>query len=324
MTLTSTDPSLMPRRMLVVDPDAKHARSTLQPLRALGAQVDWLDHVPDSVQEYDLVLVDVSSLAGAEREGVMVRASRARTNGKTRLVYSLNDQRRDEMAQLWSQQLLSNFLARSTEVDSDDLLATVQKLLRGDIFGMEKYFRWAAERTPYRITSSAQKNELIGFAEDYAKQRSVHPLLLGRFCTVVDELVSNALYDAPVDSLGRHLYADWARSREVTLQPGEEVIVTFCADGKRLGVSVVDPFGSLRPQDVQRYLAKCARGGNDQVNQGNGGAGLGLYQVFDGLSHFVANIEPRRRTEVIGLLDLRTSYRDFVRQPKSLNIFVAS
>ena len=332
MALTSTEPGIPVRRMLVVDPDARHARSTLQPLRALGAQVDWAEGVPDSVHDYDLVLVDVSQLAGAERERVMARASRARMNGSsgppgksTRIVYSLSGQRRDEMAELWKQELLSNFLAHNaTQVNSDDLLATVQKMLRGDIFGMEKYFRWAVERTPYQLTRSGQKPELIAFAEDYARARQVHPLLVNAFLTVVDELVSNAFYDAPVDDQGRHLYADWSRRREVVLQPGQEIAVTFCCDGKRLGVSVVDPFGSLRPGDVQRYLAKCARGGTDQVNQGDGGAGLGLYQVFEGLSHFVANIEPRRRTEVIGLLDLRDRYRDFVTQAKSLNIFVAS
>jgi hypothetical protein len=100
------------------------------------------------------------------------------------------------------------------------------------------------------------------------------------------------------------------------------ITITFCCDGQRLGVSVSDPFGSLRTEDVQGYLAKCFRRGDDQVDQKEGGAGLGIYYVFESLSHFVANIAPRRRTEIIGLIDLSSNFKDFSERSKSLNMFV--
>ena len=44
--------------------------------------------------------------------------------------------------------------------------------------------------------------------------------------------------------------------------------------------------------------------------------------TFDSLNHLVLNIRPGQMTEVIGLIDVRGSYRNFVKRGKSFNIFL--
>jgi signal transduction histidine kinase len=96
----------------------------------------------------------------------------------------------------------------------------------------------------------------------------------------------------------------------------------FGADGKRLALSVQDPFGSLDAAKVIDYLTKCFRRGDDQIDQKEGGAGLGLYLMYESLSHFVVNIHAGRRTELIGVVDITGSYREFARRSKSFNVFL--
>jgi hypothetical protein len=108
----------------------------------------------------------------------------------------------------------------------------------------------------------------------------------------------------------------------VVLPPEEAATVKFTYDGRRLGVSVEDPFGSLEPARVLHYLAKCFRAGEDQIDTKEGGAGLGIYSVFDALSRFVINVEPERRTEMIGFIDITDTYREYAERGKSFNLFV--
>jgi hypothetical protein len=56
---------------------------------------------------------------------------------------------------------------------------------------------------------------------------------------------------------------------------------------------------------------------------GAGGAGIGLFRVFQSLSKFVVNVAPGRCTEVIALLDLRLNMKKFRQVPKSFHIFIA-
>jgi hypothetical protein len=58
------------------------------------------------------------------------------------------------------------------------------------------------------------------------------------------------------------------------------------------------------------------------VRESNGGAGYGLAMLFNNLSHLIVNIEVGKRTEFICVFNLGIRYSEFLRQSRSLNIFV--
>ena len=74
---------------------------------------------------------------------------------------------------------------------------------------------------------------------------------------VVDEMVTNALYDAPIDREGRPRFAHLPRTEPVRLERGEEIHIQFCSDAQLLGVAVSDPFGALSKQVSLDYLSRC-------------------------------------------------------------------
>src|SRR5262249_27584654 len=111
------------------------------------------------------------------------------------------------------------------------------------------------------------------------------------------------------------------RTEPVQLAPGEEIVVKLCSDGRRLGISVADPFGSLSTEVIRGYLARCFRRGADMVELKPGGAGLGLFYVFEALSHFVVNLAPGVKPELVGLFDVGGSYRAHMSRSKSFNLF---
>lgn len=246
----------------------------------------------------------------------------ARSGGPTLLLLS-EKRARHNFAQLFGSHVLTNMIViDSNSVNDRDLLVTVRKLRYGDIFGIEKYFADDAKPHTLRVTTTAEKNWALNTISEYAGVLGIPPRLRSLIRNVSDEYLTNALYNAPVAEDGSRKYASRPRTQSVALDPGQEIEFQFCYDGARFGIAAKDPFGSLEPVQVQDYLAKGFRAGEDQVTEGTGGAGLGFFQILDSLSHLVINLEPGKRTEMIGLLDVRGGYRNFTEAGKSFNIFV--
>jgi len=268
-----------------------------------------------------LIAVDYDALSPEEQEEFVAHFA-VQTGRPTLLLLSERAVNHD-LAALFGSRILTNMLVVDAKgPDIGDLLVTVQKIRHGDIFGLEKYFVWGVEPRIARLTSSTGKAEAIRAIGAFVADIGVPSRLRSLIRTVADEFLSNALYNAPVDAAGRARFASQARTLPVELEPHEVVEVRYCCDGRRFGLSVVDPFGSLAPSVLQDYLARAFRHGDDQVGETPGGAGLGFYQILDSLSHFVVNIDPGQRTEVVGLIDVSGSYRTFASGGKSFNIFV--
>jgi len=311
------------QRVLLIDGDGAQRDVTARTLRPvvageLDARETLGDVPPDG--EYDLVMANYDALTPTERSALIESFSRLQR--KSRLLLTSAGKCKEEFHRLFGEHALTNLLAKNGELDAEDLIVTVQKILRRDVFGIEKYFVWGAQTVTTRLTHSSDKSRLLSEAEAYATNVGVRPRMVSLFCMVADELVTNAIFNAPRDAGGQHRYAHLPRGEDVALDPGEDVEVKFCCDGRRLGIAATDPFGSLTQERLLDYLAKCFRKGEDQIDSKPGGAGLGFYYIFEGVSHLVANISMGKRTEMIGLIDIRGSYRDFAGSTKSFNIFM--
>ncbi|MCK6547395.1 hypothetical protein L6R52_16215 [Myxococcota bacterium] len=275
----------------------------------------------EDFSSFALVAVHYDMLAPDEQVELALDFA-ARAKRPTLLLLSERCAQRD-FANLFESRALTNMLViNESGVDISDLLVTVQKIRRGEIFGLEKYFVWGVEPQLVRMSSSSQKASVLDTITRFAADIGVTPRLCTAIRTSADEFITNALYNAPVDASGRPRFAARPRTDRVQLEPGEEIEVRFCCDGRRFGLSTTDPFGSLAPASIQDYLARGFRKGEDQVSEATGGAGIGFLQILDSLSHFVVNIDPGMKTEMIGLVDVSGSYRDFAESGKSFNIFV--
>jgi hypothetical protein len=314
--------SLHDRRALVVDPNRKQLRAIERVLKSVIATVEareTLEAPPDD-GDFDLIALTCDPLSPEIRAQWTARFGGA---SRTRLMLLSSGKWDTTHRTLLDQARLTHLLATNgDEFDGDQLLVTTTKIVARDIFGLEKYFSWGSGLVRGSVARSDDSSRLIDHARDFARKLGVNDRLATAFASVTDEFLSNALYNAPVDATGQRLYAHLDRTVPVRLEPGQAIDVAFCSDGRKIGVSVTDPFGSLAADTVMTYLAKCLRREGDQIDTKAGGAGLGLYQAFGSVSHLVLNLSPGRRCEFIGLIDVRGTFKDFVAQAKSFNIFV--
>ncbi len=310
-------------RVLLVDASSRSLERLAQCLRPIAADLTAEASLAavDPEGRYDLLAVNYDSLSPAERESLVEMASRWAP--RPRLLLLANGNVRNDLPKLFASGMLTNLMAKNDEFAPQDLIVTVQKILRSDIFGLEKYFSWGIEPLTFEIRFASGKAEVLRTTEEYATKLGINSRIAAHLSTVVDEFLTNAIFNAPTTPEGQHRFAHLPRTSPVELGADEVVTMKLCCDGRQLGVSVSDPFGSLSEKRVLDYLAKCFRKEADQVDRKAGGAGLGLFYAFDALSHFVINIRPKQQTEMIGLLKLTATYRDFAAQSKSFNMFVS-
>ena len=88
-----------------------------------------------------------------------------------------------------------------------------------------------------------------------------------------------------------------------------------------MAISIEDPFGALTYKTLVNYLKKCYAQGADQIDQKQGGAGLGLFTIFDNAHCFIVNSLTGKRTEMIVLIALSRSFEKYQRVGKSLSYF---
>lgn len=271
----------------------------------------------------ELVIIDSDFIETLEREQFAAILADVHTRGAKVLL--LNEgQLSSKIPGLFQTFGVTNLLAVRGREHNNDILVTINKLLRKDIFGIEKYLAWGTRVVRRTLHSSERKGTLLTELEEFANRTECAPRLASAFVTVADELLANAIYNAPILPNGAPRFRHLERSEKVELPPGEEVRLAYACDQGRFIISVRDHHGSLPVEKLVSYLERWAAGGTREVQTEGTGAGLGLLLVFDLLSTFIVNMAPGQCTECIGMVDIAGSYKESVSRPKSLHIFTGS
>lgn len=183
---------------------------------------------------------------------------------------------------------------------AEELLATVQKILRRDVFGLEKYMAWGAEMRSYVLADARDRETAVATVSRDVIAAGL-PGRIGSLVSVIaDELIANALYAAPVDASGERVHAHDGRDKPRALSGRDVVTVRWATDGRYLGIEVTDLFGSI---ELGSIGARVAATGTQASAESD--AGMGLALAYACCNQFVVNCQPAQRTEVITLLDVR-------------------
>ncbi len=202
---------------------------------------------------------------------------------------------------------VQNVISRNPEdriATAKSFLTTLSKILQSDYFGIEKYLAWGTEIQTVTLKSSVEREQIKKQMADYFYALGIRPPVSDRVQQASEEMMMNAIYDAPVDSQGTSLFNHLPRTTEIQLHPGQQPQFRFGCDGNFLAISVRDPFGALPRYVIINYLESCYANQAGHFNLAKGGAGRGLHQILESCDWTIFNIKPGQSTEVIGLFDL--------------------
>lgn len=197
------------------------------------------------------------------------------------------------------------FVSRNNEdrnATLKNIITTVSKLISHDFFGLEKYLCWGIDVQQRPVVSSDTRVHLVNEMESYFKHLGIRGSVISKALMVAEELLMNAIYDAPIDVNGKSLYNHLPRTTAVVLPPKEQGTLRYACDGVLLAISVQDPFGCFKRDTILEYLEKGHEMRKDLMDKG--GAGLGLFQIMNTIDTLVINVSPFVKTEVIAIFNV--------------------
>ena len=307
----NTERNLDQRRVLIADEDQKYLSVVRLALGGAGvklAVVQSEDDLRRQVErhQFDIILTSARFLPTCNQ-------ARAKSPG-TSIVLSTQDNMSVWLEDLQRYPHLSNIIQRRDHDPaymSNNIVTTVRKILDGDIFGLEKYLNWGVDVSEFRIESSVSRVNILDRMERALHEKGLRRSVLKNAVAIAEELMMNALWDAPIDSEGNEKYSSLPRNVPLHLPAEEQGTLRYALDGNLLAISVEDPFGSLTRDTILTYLKNCFEDKNFSFNETTGktGAGLGLYRIVTAADLVIINVNSGNKTELITFLYVRKDAR---------------
>lgn len=198
---------------------------------------------------------------------------------------------------------------------AEELLATAQKLVRKQWFGLDKYMAWGAEVRGFTLDNAIERDAVVGGLAGDVARVGLPDRIASLVSVIADELLANALFVAPRDEAGTRFRATEARDRSRALADRDVVTLRWATDGRYLAIEVRVLWGSLDPRIVRARLSA----GKSATGEG----GMGLPLAYACANQLVINLAPDSMTEVIALLDIRYKPTELARGA-SFHVFVGA
>ena len=294
---------MLARRIIAVSPDKALGKQLATALKAAGGAVDLHATIEDLGKSDIQAALVVLHLDGEQASAAAELLPRLTGDAKVICILPRANLAAVVDTMQASDRVIALMVAEN--FDGRELAAMATRVLSGDIFGLEKMIHWGTQVHSQLVGDYQEKSLCISQISEFAELMGVRRKYRESIEQCVDEMLMNALYDAPVDDQGQPVFSEIPTKTRISLRVEQKVVVQYACDGKQFVVSVRDAFGTLERATVLRYLHKCLHA-EQQIDRKVGGAGLGLYLMVNSATNVLFNVLPGVATEVVCVFDLET------------------
>lgn len=181
---------------------------------------------------------------------------------------------------------------------------------------------WGASSVTWRPRTSADRDQSVRAVELVAMRFGIARRLAAAAADAAHELLMNAMYDAPVDASGTARYAIDRRA-DISLEEHEVPTLQLTVDSSHLALDIIDPFGRLARSKLFGGILRGRSGAvatqaNSVLDMSEGGAGLGIFNLYNSSAILRVEVVPGRRTMVSWLIDRSVNVRTQRSMPRSV------
>jgi hypothetical protein len=198
-----------------------------------------------------------------------------------------------------------------------ELLAAASRYSRATMPIPSSTLSWGHTWHERRLRSSAERRAMVDVVERFSGELLTSRQAQGA-AQLADELIMNAMYDAPLDHSGRQRYAH-RRREPIELEPAESPTFGFGSDGARIVISASDPFGHLKREHVFGGIHRGLTTGS--MDTSGGGAGLGMLLIHNTAKVLFVDVLQRQATQFTAVIELDVSTDKVRKQPGSVYFF---
>src|SRR5690349_2115636 len=248
----------------VVTPHRQNRRQVSRSLHSGGIECHFFDRI-DTLEDIAAIRPAITIVDCDAFEPEQTLTAVRRLDGISSVVLLSSSADKSQLLHLIQQHDVGNLVAKHGAIravypmlDERELLVTCEKVLKRNIFGIEKYVgSWGVVLHQLKLRKLADKASVLVEFEQYLNGLDVPESIVQGIITVAEELILNAVIHAPRHPDGTPKYEAIGPHPDLVLEASEEVSISYGCDGQRLMLAVSDNFGRLEKHTLRSYLARA-------------------------------------------------------------------
>lgn len=203
-------------------------------------------------------------------------------------------------------------LVRRTDAAAIGVYAHLAENVFNEVpLGLSGFFSHGPRRN-ILLTNSSHRAPALSAMKKFLTQEGMAPRLGNLVEQACDELLLNAIYQAPRDKAGIHYQQAREKSVPFSMIKMEEVTLSLLSNDLYFGFCVTDYFGSIDLKKVLENLSQDAsQGVKVDATSGAVHHSLGLSKILDSGFSLLINVIPGQLTEAMIFFPKTTSYKEF-------------
>lgn len=156
-----------------------------------------------------------------------------------------------------------------------------------------------------RFTRNKEKEMLMDWLNAFLDRDPRTSTIRDLALQCADEMISNALFNAPVLTSGRRAYKDLPRNTDIALPSKMAASIFACFGEGRVVIGCTDAYGSLTKEILMSHLSEMFNAGGADFKYTSGGAGLGIRYIIENSANFYVLVNPGKSTLVAAAFMLK-------------------
>ncbi len=187
----------------------------------------------------------------------------------------------------------------------------IRATLLGKPFGLRDVLDRSVKVQSVQIKKVPEKTKILDAIKAYlsAAQWASRPISI--VVNSLDEVLLNAIYDAPQARFGASSKATQSSSDLSELEQNTDITIDLAYDGTYFAVAVTDLYGSLDKAKLLTHIAKTFSDTEYKVKSASFNGGIGLSTVHQTGGSLLYIIEASAKTKAILFFKHSQSFKDF-------------
>lgn len=186
----------------------------------------------------------------------------------------------------------------------------LRAFLKSEQPGIKEMLGPGASARGAQLGSTLEKYEVVRLVRAHFADANVSDRVVESVAMAADELLMNAIFDAPVDEFGKPLLTSAARDTLIVLSGRRRVALDFGCNSHFCAVKAIDYFGSLDAERLFSRITSVLERGQYRVDIRTAGAGLGLAALYRMGGSLLFHSQSGKMTEVSAFFENEVAKRD--------------
>lgn len=165
-------------------------------------------------------------------------------------------------------------------------------------FASEKMIKDPDKHLIMRFVKQTEKATLLEWLKAFLDREPRTATIRDLCLQAADEMISNALFNAPVRPSGKRAYKDMDRTSAIELPSNKAATIFACFADQRIVIGCEDAFGSLEKPVLIEHLTNMFKEKSAQISYSGGGAGLGFRYLLENAANFYVLVDKGKSTLV--------------------------